>query len=188
MSALDFEEDVPVEGPELQDSDLRKVSVLVQRQVELEASVAHLESELKKEKERLRKVAEVELPELLVNELNVSMFALGDGTRVEVTDKLLCSVPKKNMPLVAKWLVDNNHGAIVKNDVTLPFDKGETEKVAELSRVLEDAGFSQYSVKESVHTGQLKKLIQELEEAGEDVPLSLFGAYHHKTSKVSVPK
>jgi Asp-tRNA(Asn)/Glu-tRNA(Gln) amidotransferase B subunit len=184
--SIDFEAEVEQEtssGPT--DSELRAVATLAQRQVELEASVKHLEDELKKEKERLRKVAEVELPELLLNELNLSMFALADGTKVEVKDSLKCSVPKKNLREVAEWLTDRGHGALVKRDVTLPFDKGQEEQVKALAELLEANGFSQYAVSEAVHTGQLKKLIQELEEEGEDVPLSLFGAYHHKASKVT---
>lgn len=184
--SIDFEADAEqAESSGPTDADLRKVATLAQRQVELEASVAQLENDLKKEKERLRKVAEVELPELLLNELNLSMFALADGTKVEVKDSLKCSIPKKNLPKVAQWLVERNHGALVKRDVVLPFDKGQDEQVAELATLLEANGFSQYAVNEAVHTGQLKKLIQELEEEGEDVPLPLFGAYHHKTSKVT---
>jgi len=182
---IDFEQDTEQEqaaGPT--DSDLRKVATLAERQVELEAEVEHLADELKQAKERLRKVAEVELPELLLNELNMSMFALADGTTVEVKDSLKCSVPKKNLKQVAQWLVDHGHGALVKRDVTLPFDKGQEQQVEDLTNMLLDNGFSQFAVNEAVHTGQLKKLIQELEEEGEDVPLSMFGAYHHKASTV----
>ena len=183
---INFEEDVTQEqaaGPT--DADLRKVSTLAARQVELEAGVRYLERELKKEKERLRKVAEVELPELLLNELGLSMFAMADGTKVEVKDSLKCSVPKKNLKEVSKWLADHGHSALVKRDVVLPFDKGEDDRIATLETLLLDSGYSQYAVNEAVHTGQLKQLIQELEEEGEEVPLDLFGAYHHKATKVT---
>lgn len=187
MSSIDFEADVvEAEAAGPTDSDLRKVATLAQRQVELEASIDILETELKGEKERLRKVAEVELPELLLIELGLSMFALADGTKVEVTDSLKCSVPKKNKKQVAAWLLERHHGALVKRDVSLPFDKGQEEQVVLFEQLLRDNGYSQYAVSEAIHTGQLKKLIQELEEEGEDVPLTLFGAYHHKASKVTL--
>ena len=183
---IDFEGDVKeqeAQGPS--DEALRKVATLTNRQLELEDSVAELERQLKQEKERLRKVAEVELPELLQNEIGLTMFALADGTGVEIKDSLKCNIPKKNAGAVAEWLRENGHGALVKQDLLLPFDKGEAEKVKQITELLEEHGFSQYQINEAVHTGQLKSLIKELEEEGEDVPLSLFGAYHHKAAKIT---
>ena len=183
MSPIDFEQEADsAQGPT--NEQLSQVASLANYQRELEQEVEYLEGELKKAKDRLRKVREVDLPDMLVNQCGLQGMTLADGKEVAIEEKMYCSVPKKNLDWVCNWLSENGHGALVKRDITLPFNKGEEEQVQKVTEVLTDAGFDRYTIQQAVHTGQLKTLIKELQEQGAEGPTEKMGAYTQRQTVV----
>lgn len=163
------------------------MSQLATQQVELEQQLAAAEAEVKRITKDLRDVAENKLPEALL-EAGVSEFTLADGTRVGVAETLYCSVPKKRLDEVIEWLRQTENAAMVRQDVVLSFDKEEDEQVQALVELLRESPWgNRYSLAPSVNTTSLKKLIREMREEGEDVPMELLGAYIKRASVVKLP-
>lgn len=177
---MDFEEDAAA-GPTQE--QLNAVAHLARRQVELEQQIQETEEQLQALKREHRDVAENKLPDLL-EEAGVHSLALADGRRVAMDTKLYCSVPQNRKKWVADWLEQHGHGALVQEDVLIPFERGEQEQVQELRSLLEQHGIHRYQVAENVNTTRLKSLLNELLEAGENPPLDQFGAYLRRATKV----
>jgi hypothetical protein len=74
------------------------------------------------------------------------------------------------------WLVDNNHGSLIKNEVTLKFGKDEDEKAAATVESLKQQGLSP-SQKQGVHPQTLNAFIKEQITSGKDIPSDIFGIY-----------
>ena len=177
---IDFEQEVQ-QGPTQE--QLSRVSGLAEQQVDLEQRIEETEAELKRLKEEHRKVAEDALPEAL-QEAGLSSITTQDGTKVEVEEKLYCSVPKARKEWVRQWLEHQGHGALVQYRVVAALGKGDQARADELVRMLQEQGV-QAGQEADFHTGQLKSLLNEMIQEGEDVDLSQFGAHLRRAAKVS---
>lgn len=176
---IDYEKDLP----DITKSDLVNITNLTRQVIMQEQEVVRIEERLKKAKESLRKVQEVELPEAM-KACGMDKFTTTDGHSVNVTETLYASVPKKNKAQAAKWLLNNGLGSLVKEDVVVSFDNGQHERVREAVAVLESRGFSNYALSESINTASVKSAIKELLADGKDVPLDLFGAHFARKAVV----
>jgi len=162
---------------------LKQVSQLVAAIRYQRKTVEQLEDELKQAKMHLRLLEEEDLPAVM-DEASLSEFKTADGTPVKVAQKLYMSVPKKNKPAVADWLMGHGHSALVQSDVVVKFKKDEADKVHAAVDLLAAHGYPGVHIEESMHTGQLKALVRELLDSGEDVPMELFGAYVKRVAEV----
>ena len=119
---------------------LKQVSQLVAAIRDQRKLVDSLEEELKQAKYHLRLLEEEDLPAVM-DEAGLSEFKTADGTPVKVTQKLYMSVPKKNKPAVADWLMGHGHSSLVQSDVVVKFKKGEADKVHEAVDLLAENGY-----------------------------------------------
>lgn len=168
------------------DSKLQTVAVFAQEMVDTEAEVAELGAKVKLLVDRYKHVAESLLPDAMAS-AGLSEFKLENGTVVAITDDMSISVPKKNIPVVCKWLRDNKHEDIIKNQIEVPIAKGKDERAAELEKLLDAAKFA-FTRVESVHSGTLKALLKEQRAKGVELDLKLFGAYEWRRAEVTLPK
>ena len=182
MDMSDFEND----DIGITDSQIKTISGLVKRQVDLEKEVKDAEDALKKLKARLRKVAEVDLPDALV-EAGTTLFRTEDGYMVDLKEDMKASIPAKNKNKAIAWLIANDLESLVKENVVVPFDKGEGDKVKAVVDLLQGAGVVDFSVAASVHTNQVKASLKELIENGTAVPEDLFGIYWFKQAVIKTP-
>jgi hypothetical protein len=74
------------------------------------------------------------------------------------------------------WLVDNDHGSLIKNQVILNFGKNEDEKATATVEKLKQQGLSP-DVKQGVHPQTLNAFIKEQITGGKDIPSDIFGIY-----------
>jgi hypothetical protein len=155
---------------------LKQIGQLVAAARQQAQLIEQLEERLKKEKENMRLLVEVDIPAVM-DEANLSKLETPDGRTVKIEEKLYMSVAKKNKPALASWLLGHGHGSLVQSDVRLAFKKGDADKVQAAMDLLSENGFRNAAIEESMHTGQLKALYKELVSEGEDVPAELFGAH-----------
>jgi hypothetical protein len=155
---------------------LKQIGQLVAAARQQAQLIEQLEERLKKEKENMCLLVEVDIPAVM-DEANLSKLETPDGRTVKVEEKLYMSAPKKNKPALASWLLGHGHGSLVQSDVRLVFKKGDADKVQAAMDLLAENGYHNAAVEESMHTGQLKALYKELVAEGEDVPAELFGAH-----------
>ena len=179
--AIDYEDDVkdaPITKDDL--SSITSMAAEVQRR---EHDVAAIEETLKTAKAGLRKVQEHDLPEAMLA-CNMETFVTSDGLKVSVKETLYASIAAKNKVEAGKWLIANELGALVKEDVVIGFDRGNHEAVQELLDKLVLLGTYNVSTVESMNTASIKAAIKELLSDGKEVPLELFGAYFSRKAVV----
>ncbi len=174
MTEINFEEDS--EQTQVTKDDLSNITALASAVMFHTRTVSRIEEELKLAKKVLRKVQECDLPEAMLA-CNMETFVTGDGLKVSVKESMTASISKANKQAAAQWLINNELGALVKEDVVIGFDNGDDEGVAELIKLLTDNGVTGVATTESMNTASIKAGIKELLAQGKDVPLELFGIY-----------
>jgi len=179
--AIDFEEGV--EGPT--NEQIGEISSLAELQRKQEADVEDLEKRLKTALAALRQTQEQDLPAAMLA-AGMEQFKTTGGVSIGIKETLYASIPKAKRPAAVAWLLEHNQESLVKEDVVIPFDKGDHQKVGELVSLLEQAGYDQFSVNEAINTGSVKAMIREMLENGDDVPLDTFGAYFHRKAVISL--
>ena len=160
---------------EASDTELSKVSTKAQEQLDLEKEIENLETQLKETKDKHRVVAEVELPEAM-QEANLAEIVLTNGSKITVKPFYKGYISEAHREDAMSWLVDNNHGSLIKNEVTLKFGKDEDEKAAATVESLKQQGLSP-SQKQGVHPQTLNAFIKEQITSGKDIPPEIFGIY-----------
>jgi hypothetical protein len=157
------------------DAELSKVSAKAQEQLDLEKEIKDLEEQLKETKSRHRAVSELELPEAM-QEANLAEIVLTNGAKISVKPFYKGYISEENRDDAMAWLVDNNHGSLIKNEVTLKFGKNEDEKATATVEKLKQQGLSP-DVKQGVHPQTLNAFIKEQITGGKDIPSDIFGIY-----------
>ena len=163
------------------DSELASIGALAEQQLDLETRIDVAEQHLKGLKGDLRKLQENVLPEAM-QAANCKRFDLANGAVVSIKEDISISVPKKNMDEIAEWLRNSGHEAIIKNAMTINFDKGHDNSVADVKGYAEELGLTT-TTSTTLNSGTLKALIREQLEGGNlDKDLAFFGAYAWKKS------
>jgi hypothetical protein len=159
----------------LRDKALDEISSLAQNAANLEQEIANDEEALQKKKEALREITDEQLPGAL-EEMNLQKFTLMDGSEISVKPIYGASIPKGRKEEAFKWLRDHNFGDLVKNNVSVTFARGEDEIAKNFVDLCADQGFVPSQI-EKVEPMTLKGWLREEVEAGNPVPLDLFGAF-----------
>ena len=159
----------------LDDNKLDKVSRLASEAARLQEDVDRTEEEAKHFKKALYKVTDELLPEAL-EELNLQKFTLKDGSEISVKPIYAASIPKDRRDEAYDWLREHGDGDIIKNNVTITFGKGEDQDAQAFMLMCGNQGFTPQQA-EKIEPMTLKAWLREKVEAGDPVPLDLFGAF-----------
>ena len=157
------------------DSAVKQIANLAKMQLELQRKVEVAEQALKDAESELRRVAEDLLPTAMA-EAGMKSFTLDNGSKITVKDDLAASIPKDRTGEAYHWLRENGFGDIIKNTVSVDFNKEEDTQAAELLKYCHEHMFPATN-KQSVHSATLKAFLKEQMAIGVDIPLELFGAY-----------
>ena len=160
---------------EVTDNELATVSSLAQKQLALANEVSGLEDMLKAKKEELRLVQEQELPDAL-SEVGLTQIVLSTGEKISLSEFYSAHISKANQQQAYQWLIENGHEGIIKNEVSLKFNRGESQIVDETVLALKSRGLSP-EVKQSIHPSTLKAFVKEQLTTGNDIPTEPFGIY-----------
>ena len=167
-------------------SALERVLPLVNRAREQQERVERLEAELKAAKAALRRILDVELPELM-DELGLEQVRTKDGAIVEVREVVDARIPRAKAEQALAWLKEHGYGDLIKHEVVARFGAGD-EARAELVREAAEQAGAAVQVKETVHPQTLKAWARERLAEGEVIPEDLFGLYIGRTVKIKEPK
>ena len=158
------------------DSDkLDGVARLAQEAAILEKEIAEFEQFAKEKKQALHKITDEQLPEAL-EEMGLQKFTLTDGAEISVKPIYSASIPKDRKDEAFQWLRDHEFGDLVKNNVTVTFGRGEDTIAKDFVDLCGSQGFTPSQL-EKVEPMTLKAWLRERVEAGDPVPLDLFGAF-----------
>lgn len=167
-----------------EDNILAKLSKLATEQLGAEKAVAAAELELESAKDALREIQEVKIPDLM-DEAKVTEFATPSGLKIKVKENIRASISKANAPGAFAWLRENGHESLIKRQVTVMFGKGEDEEAASAIKALEERELP-VDDNSSVNAQTLSKFVREKLEAGEVIPMELFGVFRQRVSAVTV--
>jgi len=151
--------------------------------LDVQKEVAALEDKLKKKKEEELKLSEQDIPNLM-QKTGVSLLKLTDGSSVEIKPYYGARIPASRTEEAFDWLRENNHGDLIKNNVTLTFGRNQDNEAKSLVDDLRNKG---HNVKqaEKVEPMTLKAFVREQIEKGKDVPADLFGVYVATRTKIT---
>jgi len=164
------------------DAEVAEIADLAQRQKDLDKEIDKMQKSLDDVKERRRKIAEEDLPAAL-DQAGVSDVTLSDGSRIAVKSDLKVNIPKSKKEAAAEWLVAQGASALVKEDVHIPFNKGQERDVEQLTTELEQNGYT-YNVQPEMHSGSVKKFLKEHMEEGGELPNDVMNVYPFRETEV----
>jgi hypothetical protein len=168
------------------DQGLSKVSRLAEELIDKDEEVKEAEARLKILKEQSRDLAERQLPEAMA-EVGMAKFVLTDGSEVTVKPFYSAKIGEDKRDECFNWLQDHGHEALIKDEVSITFNKGEHERAEEFKSQLEQQGI-EYNGKMGVHSQTLTAFVREQVESGAEFPLELFNVYIGQIAKVKRSK
>jgi hypothetical protein len=168
------------------DQGLSKVSRLAEELIDKEEEVKEAEARLKILKEQARDIAERQLPDAMA-EVGMAKFVLTDGSEVTVKPYYSAKIGEDKRDECFNWLQDHGHEALIKDEVSVTFNKGEHERAEEFKSQLEQQGI-EYNGKMGVHPQTLTAFVREQVESGAEFPLELFNVYIGQIAKVKRSK
>jgi hypothetical protein len=164
------------------DTDKGKtLSGLVRKLRQTEEQIADAENHLKALKGEKHKLSTELIPGLMA-EMGTERIDV-DGVAVTVKPIVHASISEEKREDAFRWLRENGHEDIIKNDVVLSFGKGQDNVVKSLISELRDEGYSPEH-KVHVHPMTLKAFIREQLEKGTPINLDLFSAYVLNTAEI----
>ena len=179
-------------------NEIGAVADMASRMLNLQEEISRSEEALKQKKQDLTKLAEQDLPDLMM-ELNIKDFTLSNGAKVEVNDIISGSVPAAGAIDRAKgddkvdlemrqencfdWLRANGAGDLIKSNVEVQFGRDEDDACNSFIDELQDRQIY-YKRAKAVHPGTLNSFIKERLSEGKDVPHDLFRIYTGRKAKI----
>lgn len=178
----DYEDSQPVVG----DNMLARLSGLATDQAHAEARVLRLDEELKEAKETLRHISENQLPELM-EEAGMETFSTSDGLGISINSVIRGSIPKSTAGQAFMWLEENGHGRLIKRTFTIDFGKDDDKWANRFERDLARRKKPlNVKRKKAVHPSTLTAFVRSQLEEGVAIPMTTFGVYRQRVSKVKI--
>jgi hypothetical protein len=164
------------------DDKFARLGQLANAQRAAEQLVEQCQKSLKRAQDALRTISESELPELM-DELGLQDFSTTDGLTIEVRENIRAGISKERGPAAYAWLRSNGHSRLIKHSVTVEFSKDEDDKAKALvERLAKDE--LQAEDRQAVHPSTLQAFVKQKLQAGEDLPLELFGVHRQRVAKI----
>ena len=164
------------------DSGLSSVARIADQIVAKQTEVKTLEEDLKKAKAKLLKLTDEELPSAM-QELNISEFKLGDGSQVTLKATYGARISEENRDAAFEWLRQRNEADIIKNTVTVRFNR---EQDNEAKALVDDLILRQMTPeqKSEVHPGTLRSWAKGRIEDGKELDMNLFGVWGGQRAEI----
>jgi hypothetical protein len=182
MNSLLEEMESDVKTPTMGDNSLKEMSDLCAEQVAMEDEVKQLELQLKAKKDAVKKISQEIIPAKM-QELGLESLTLKDGSAVEVKQLVQASITEENRETAFKWLRDNGHGDLIKNQVTVAFGRGEDNVAENFINDAKSLGLEP-SQKMKVESQTLKVFVREKLEEGVEIPTDTFSVFVGSQTKI----
>ncbi len=186
----------------ISEDKLEQLTELVnQQQMYLEA-IGKLEERVKNGKKLVRQIEEELIPSVM-QEVGMSEYKLGDGTKVKISSVVAGRIPSQGVIDKAKgeererliemreegmfWLENHGGDAIIKRNFAFNLGKDSSEIVESLIEVAKEKEL-EFDNSETVHAGSLNAFLKESLENGVDIPEETFGLFVGDKAKIVKPK
>lgn len=129
-------------------------------------------------------IAREDLPQLLM-QAEIEEMTLTDGTKVKLMQAVQASISADNRAAAHKWLVEHNFGGLIKTNVSVAFEAAQHDEADALGERLVKEYGGAVEVDASVHPSTLKAFVRERIEAGDELPMDLFGVFTYTEAKIT---
>lgn len=167
---------------EASEDKLDRLTRLAQLAADQNAEVARIQRELEAATTALKRTVEIDLPSAM-EDAGMSNFTTSTGLEIVVKERVHAHISRERYPAAVQWLDNNGHSGLVKRSVTVAFNRDQSTEATELVTSVRGQGFDakqEYKVEPST----LKKFVREKLEAGEEVPVDLFGVHRFKVAEL----
>ena len=164
------------------DEQVNKISAKCVELQEKEKEITIIEEQLKKAKKDALFLSEETIPNLL-QEAGVTSLDLANGTSVKITPFYGARISKDRQEEAFKYLRDNNHADLIRNNVGVSFTAGDDARAQQVLELLKEAGHRPVQ-KQEVNAMQLKQWAREQIEEGIAIPQDLFSIYVANRTKI----
>ena len=183
MSNLLDEMESDVTMPTIGDNSLKEMADLCAEQASLQEEMRQLEEQLKAKSNAVLKLSREIIPAKM-QELGLESLTLKDGSSVKVKQLVQASIPVPRREEAFKWLRDNGHGDLIKNQVSATFGKGEDQSANEFIDNINSLGY-EHIQKVWVEPMTLKAFVREQIAEGTELPMDTFGVFVGAETKIS---
>jgi hypothetical protein len=149
---------------------------------EKEAAIESLSAQLKLEQEALRDLTWTKIPTLM-DEMGIEEIKTPDGIKVKVKEEIEAGISTERRSLAHKWLEENGHAGLIKREISVAFNRDQSEEAAKLVGELQGR-FPGVSQDSKVHPATLKAWVREMLAKGNELPLDLFGVFRRRIAKM----
>lgn len=165
-------------------AELDRLTILAERATEVRKRA---EEQLQKCKQSEEQLLNRDIPELLAK-MRLDECTTASGIQVKVKREIKASLPghervEARMSAL-RWLVEQGHGGIIKNQVSVALDRGEDSRADDLVVDLRAKGFA-VEAKKDVHASTLSALVRELMAEGKIVPRENFNLFDMRIAKLT---
>lgn len=154
---------------------LQAISEAAQERFKLLSEVESLNAQLEERQNRIKQIEEEIIPGIMDN-VGIPEVKLPSGHKVSVSDYIFISIPKASEDEAFSWLEQNNHGDIIKNELSITFGKEENEKAIQLKTELMEEGYDP-KIKRGVHPSILRAFAKEQQSKGVTLPATVFSTW-----------
>jgi len=155
------------------DEQSSTLTALGQELLAAEQKVLDTEAAFKAAKRARDRIAMTAIPEAM-EQMGVESLTMTGGRKIEVKPFLSVVPLAANRPRVLEELEAQGAGSLIKTTVSVPFGRGEGDKVKDLLTQLQEAGLQAKS-ESKVEPQTLKKHVRDRLKAGLPVDTELFG-------------
>jgi|TARA_R110000744_G_scaffold224149_1_gene342772 16S rRNA C1402 N4-methylase RsmH len=166
--------------------EVKEISEACNKLTSQNQKVETLEKSLKEAEEEARRLSEEVIPTLM-QQAGVSSIKLDNGTSVEVSPYYYAKISEDRKAEAFQWLRENDHGDLIKNNVSVSFGKGEDSNAVNLKSELEAKGLV-VDQKQDVHWQTLRGFVKEQIEKNKTLPSETFGLYIANRTKIKTNK
>ena len=165
-------------------AELDKLTLQAERVTEARKKA---EDQLAKIKQAEDRLLNKDIPELLAK-MRLDECTTASGIKIKVKRDIKASLPGQDRVEdrlnAFRWLVEQGHGGVIKNNVTVALDRGADERADALVVELRGKGFDVES-KKDVHASTLSALARELIAAGKIIPTKIINLFDMRIAKLS---
>ena len=166
--------------------EVKEISEACNKLTSQNQKVETIQKSLKEAEEEARRLSEEVIPTLM-QQAGVSSIKLDNGTSVEVSPYYYAKISEDRKAEAFQWLRENNHGDLIKNNVSVSFGKGEDSNAVNLKSELEAKGLV-VDQKQDVHWQTLRGFVKEQIEKNKTIPSETFGLYIANRTKIKTNK
>jgi len=166
--------------------EVKEISEACNKLTSQHQKVETIQKSLKEAEEESRRLSEEVIPTLM-QQAGVSSIKLDNGTSVEVSPYYYAKISEDKKVEAFKWLRENDHGDLIKNNVSVSFGKGEDSNAVNLKTELEAKGLV-VDQKQDVHWQTLRGFVKEQIEKNKTLPSETFGLYIANRTKIKTNK